>query len=398
MVSPRVTYENQPDSRGTMLMLSHCVPDPCGDAARGRAWQLLRLANMTHRVWLACVADGPVQLEQWRALANVTEGVQIRQPATMHRFASLPLSCVDQSLRQSMLIGGSMAQMIDPWRTAMRFDAVLCTHPQLWRDVEATKTDSRLCDLNRPTSITQQIAADSAPLHRAWWHRRRSEHHRGLESRVASNCDALIVGHESYLRHVGLLGRPTVVMADSVDVSFFAHHAQPAASDEGTTRLAFHLNWSGDNERWISEWFHRHVWPTVRQAVPGAALAHTDVTGAGRTIDALRQASVVVSPEPDPGRARWPVLQAMAMERAVIAPQQAVGEMGVRHGEHLLLTRQERDWTEMCIESLRSSRVRTQLSRGARAFVENHCPILTTGRDVLSMLTGGRSAPLLQAA
>jgi len=135
------------------------------------------------------------------------------------------------------------------------------------------------------------------------------------------------------------------------------------------------------------------VWPTVREAVPEAKLARTNA----RTLDALRDASVVVSPEPDPGRARWPVLQAMALERAVIAPQQAVGEMGVRHGEHLLLTRQERDWTEMCVESLRSAKVRSQLSRGARAFVERYCPIVSTGHELLSMLGGG-SNTMLRAA
>jgi len=393
MVSARNTTR-QPDTRGTMLMLSHCVPDPCGDAARGRAWQLLRVASTTHRVWLACIADGPVQLEQWRALANITEGLQLRQPATLHRMASAPVARINAELGQACKLSASMAQLIDAWRGGMHFDAVLSTHPMLWRDAQNTKADMRLCDLNRPTSIQHQLAAGASPMHSAWWHRRRSRRHRDLEMRVASTCDALIVGHQNYLRHVATLGRPAVVMADSVDVGFFARQPESHHIDDASPRLAFHLNWSGDNERWISEWFHRHVWPTVREAVPGAELARTD----GRTLDALRHASVVVSPEPDPGRARWPVLQAMALERAVIAPQQAVGEMGVRHGEHLLLTQQERDWTEMCVESLRSANVRSQLSRGARAFVERYCPIVSTGRDLIGMLNGQSADNMLRAA
>lgn len=80
----QVRFVDSDVRKPTLLMLSHCVPDAVGTPQRTRTWQLLRLVSQSYQVRLAALADGPVSLEQWRAISAYAQSVvfePIRAPA-----------------------------------------------------------------------------------------------------------------------------------------------------------------------------------------------------------------------------------------------------------------------------------------------------------------------------
>ena len=71
-----------------MLMLSHCIPDQFDNANRHRAWQLLQLASHSYRVYLACVYDGPANLDQWRATYELVDRLALQSRPFVHRWVA----------------------------------------------------------------------------------------------------------------------------------------------------------------------------------------------------------------------------------------------------------------------------------------------------------------------
>ena len=65
-----------------LLRLNHCVPESTSDACRVRVWQMLRLASQSHRIYLVCLKDGPINLTHWLAARYVAEEIFIEPSAS----------------------------------------------------------------------------------------------------------------------------------------------------------------------------------------------------------------------------------------------------------------------------------------------------------------------------
>lgn len=334
------------DDRPKLLMLSHCVPHALGGSSRARTWQLLRQASQTHQIYLIATLDAPVCLSQWQPVYNLTRRMVLETRPRLWR-------------------GPRIGHTLSAWHGAEGFDAVMVTHPSLWRHIASMNQSLRLCDLH------------GAPTNHP------------LERHIAEDCDVVLLGRASQAGRFAGRSAPTLVMPESVDLNYFT----PAAdAGEARLRLVYH----GDSRpRRVAtrEWFERRVWPQVHKAVPAAHLETSAAVKAMDALHALRSASVVVAPPTEDGRTHWPVLQAMAMARPVIAPQQAAQDLGARHGEHLLMARDEQDWVEQCVQSLRCASIRLQLAKGARHFVESHCPVTAGVTDALSSALLWRHRP-----
>jgi hypothetical protein len=192
---------------------------------------------------------------------------------------------------------------------------------------------------------------------------------------------------------------PTQVLPQGIDLGYYAdlHDHVSEATPGKRSRVLMHVDNEHRSDRRCTQWFVRDVWPNIVAQAPEARLELTRSHGF-RPLSALRQASIVAAPHNRPASARFPVLQAMAMHRPVIASARAMGQAGARHGEHLLLSRSTREWVDCCVAALRSATIRTRLAHGARAFVERHGPIAQTGRLLLETLRGPQGAAGLRQA
>lgn len=356
-----------------LLMVSHCVPDAVGGADRARAWQLLRVARQSHSVYLACLLDGAVNLSQWRPVAGQVRQLVIQPRGSWRQIAA---GLAGTWGRRSGLLtaqGRGLAGAIHHWSENLRFDTVLCTHPAMCAVTRSTEARLRICDL--ATARDRDLRQGRT---------------------VHTDADLIITGPETGPDQQPSGARNTIVLPLRIDPDYFKR----VRFSQMTRRFArpglgvvVHSAWNDWAPKEKLSWFDRRVWPAIKRAVPQAYLGNTR-RGPTDPFATLSDASVVVCPDADPARAQLPVLQAMAMQRAVIASSLVLDDPHVRarHGEQLLLGRGERDWIDYCVELLRSASSRLHLAQRARASLERYATLEQTGQPLTQALTHGQNA------
>lgn len=357
----------KPLTKPKLLMISHCLPDPCGQAADARAWQLLRLSGMDHEVDLACIVQDRVNLAQWRLAAAQTSRLAIDTLSLGGRCISRLRQLMHPRMGHGMQLPHAMGPSISAWQESTAYDAVLCTHPALWKLARQITAGQTICDLD---------GAGDPASHQAVW----------------DECDLLTISQRDRLPWSHLFSSQAdrlLHLPHAVDLDCF----DPQDALEHQPRLMLHVDQRTRMGKAVSHWFARHVWSHVKQAVPAAQWS--PLTGQTRAMQqAMREASVIVSPVEDPNLGQWPVLQSMAMCRPVIAAGKAISQMDVRHGEHLFVSNKTQDWVEHCVESLRSATLRMKLARAGRSYVEHHCPIQRSGQVMTQWLSQRSPAAL----
>ncbi len=123
--------------RPRLLMLSHCVPaEETGTGDRARAWQLITTFGRSHDIHLACQADGPVSLAQWRALHARTKRIVIEPISRLRRALSRLVSMISPATGEAIAMHRVLRQPIQEWSARLAIEAVLCTRTSL---LEATR-------------------------------------------------------------------------------------------------------------------------------------------------------------------------------------------------------------------------------------------------------------------
>lgn len=389
---------NDGSNQPALLMLSHCVPDACGDARRARAWQMLRLAAHTHRVHLVALEDGPVNLVHWRALQNLCQRVVIQARGISHRWLARGIALLDPAAAARV----NLAILADPlatWLEDTRFDAIIMTHPALWPIARHIQAPRRIADLHWPASRMHPRHNGAEGRTDRSWNAWQARMHAAQEHAAAQGCDAVTIADPEHAASMSPTVCRAILLPDAVDLDYFAQAPRPRRPDpaDAPSCLFVHVDRStGDLARQL-DWFRREIWPTVVQAVPEATLSWTG-RETHRTVNAeLLRAAVVVSPADQPELAHWPVLQALAMRRPLVAASPGVEGLGILHGKHALLSRNQREWVDYCVQSLRSARFRLQLADGGRDHVERHFPVVSSGIELLRAMQPGRPGPALAA-
>lgn len=376
-----------------LLLLSHCVPDPFGHADRARAWQLLRLCSQTHSVALACIQDGPVSLPQWRHINARTTQFAIVPRRRRRRLAGSLISLYNHAVANCLSYSNALAIPMTWWIARQRFEIALATAPVLWPELLHVDAERRLCDVRGPISRNYESWALSAfvaapgwlahPLAR--WRWRQARHYQHLEQQIAQTADALLVDRPSVARAFERRARRTLVLPHAIDLEAFASlredHPFSVSPQSSHPRLVLHTDWRHPHARQM-ERFVRLVWREVRQAVPQATLVQSGpaepirrnpaalpATTTTNNLRSLFDATVVLSPTGDPDIHRWPILQAMALQRPVIAVGEQMDGLDANHGEHLVFARTPEEAADWAIQSLRQEDVRLRLAEGAHGYI-----------------------------
>ena len=380
-----------------LLMLSHCIPDAAGEPDRARAWQLLKLASKTHQVRLACVMDGPVNLNQWRAINGLAQQIIIERHQAHRRLIGHVLRPLSKSMANRFTHHTSLMAPTNRWTSGQRFDTVLCTHATFWRQARGIATRVEICDLNTPTNTSQSLIEYHINSDRA------SSHH----ARSDSNPDpqaVFTVGQTQDQRYfAGSQGR-SILLPPIVDSSFFAKlSSEQLKLRRRSTHLnvVFHCNWKDQTSSRLLPWFQRRIWPAIKQAVPDSQFRDTrpKINDPATT---LSQAAIVVMPAQNPETAHLPISQAMASQRAVIVSRHAIEHirLDVCHGEHLLMAHHDKDWVNYCVGLLQSALARQRLSHNARVFIDQYPTLEQAGQELIEQLTipDHRYQPISRAA
>jgi glycosyltransferase involved in cell wall biosynthesis len=175
---------------------------------------------------------------------------------------------------------------------------------------------------------------------------------------------------------------PVVVIPNGVDVETFSPTTIPSACNQ-TVLFVGSLN-VRMNEEALS-WFVSNAWPEVRDQVPNATFQIVGRNPTKRVNDLSRKpgvevvgtvddvvpyydhASVFVAPFAFGGGTKLKVLEALSMERQLIATPVGVKGINVADGEHGLIREREQGFSTAVSESLREPD--NQLGASGRALV-----------------------------
>jgi sugar transferase (PEP-CTERM/EpsH1 system associated) len=176
---------------------------------------------------------------------------------------------------------------------------------------------------------------------------------------------------------------PTVVVPHGVDLDYF--RPSDAALEPGTIVFTGSIDYRPNSDAVID--FAQEILPRIlrtRQDVtftivgrePPAAVRrlagpHVIVTGAVPDVRPyLRQATIVVVPLRMGSGTRIKLLEAMAMEKAIVTTSIGCEGLDVIHGEHLLVADGPDAFAQASTRLLENASLRAELGRNGRALVE----------------------------
>ena len=376
--------------RPDILCLTHRVPFPPDKGDRIRTYHILRYLAQRANVHLACLADEPVDVKTRAALAEFTS-----------RLAIVPLRRLSRNLRTlgSLLIGRTASEgafrssklrtILRGWCDETRFHAVFASASSLvpYLRLPEMRPIPAVIDLIDVDSQKWLDYAAASRGPRSWLYRLEGRRLRGLEESLPTWARAvtLVSEAEADLYRTFCTPGPVHAISNGVDLDYFQPQlpaAEPTCVFVGA--LDYRPNVDG------ATWFCREVWPEVRRRCPDAKVslvgrkpvsavcrlgAISGIEVVGQVPDVrpyLARASVAVVPLLIARGVQNKVLEAMAMEKAIIASPAALEGLEAKAGVHMLTASTITEWIGAIRCLFADADLRQRLGGAARLFVEDH--------------------------
>jgi sugar transferase (PEP-CTERM/EpsH1 system associated) len=377
-------------SRPNILYLVHRVPYPPNRGDRIRSYHLLRHLARGANVYLATLADEPLEPGTEAALSQLCRRVAI-EPVSQQRWLRAAGSVLlGRSATAGLFASPQLRQTVDRWAEETRFEAVVvfCSSMAGYLEAPGLRGVPVLADLVDVDSqkFADYAAKGSGP--KAWLYRWEGARLRQVERRLCQRSAAITLVSEAeaeLFRH-SCPNDKTIAVKNGVDLEFFSPVDQAPQSKRCVFigALDYPPNIDGIG------WFCNEVWPHLRATHPGATLAIVgrQPVPAVRRLDAIpgvevigsvpdvrphvAAASVAVVPLRIARGIQNKVLEALAMAKPVIASPSALEGLEVTAGEHVLSAVSVSDWISSLEMLFRDSRFGAQLGEAGREFVETH--------------------------
>lgn len=202
--------------------------------------------------------------------------------------------------------------------------------------------------------------------------------------RAAAGCTVTSLREEQILNEI-VPGKPTAVVMNSVDITYFRPSEAQTDPDElvftGLMRYRPNVDAVCHFVRSTMPLIQR-VRPRTRLTIVGAGpspevlrLAGPDVRVTGTVADVrpfLERAAVVVVPIRTGGGTRFKVAEGLAMGKAVVATTIGAEGIGVRHGEQVLLADDPAAFADQVVRALEDRALARALGAAGRDFAERN--------------------------
>jgi glycosyltransferase involved in cell wall biosynthesis len=376
-----------------LLVTSAFLPWPADNGYKLRTLSLLQgLASLGHEVTLLAFAP-PTEaardhaaLEQWCRRVEVVPMTLPSLSSAGGYLARLGSLASGQPFSARRFRAGDMERRIRDWLDTSAGDAVIADGVFCLVNVPATSVPVLLNAHNVEHVILERYARhEGSPLKRLYA-RLEARKLRAFEraacgrSAVVMPCSEVDRGHLGRLRP----GRPQVVVPNVVDVDGYA----PVAGGDGDTVLfQGGLDWYPNRD--AVAFFVSEVLPRVRRAWPAARLIvagrnpsdafrrrwtrHGAVEFTG-TVDDMRpliaRAALSVVPLRIGSGTRLKILEAAAMERAVVSTRLGAEGLAFVEAEEIVLADEPQAFADAVVGLLADRERRATLGRAARRRVE----------------------------
>lgn len=375
-----------------LLFLSHRIPFPPNKGDKLRSYRLLRFLSERYRVYLGSFIDVPEDIPYREEVLRYCADIFIPELSPkIARLTSLRGLLSGEALSLAYYRNGKMRRWIDRCvrehgiTKAVVFSSVMAQylrpHPRLRRVVDLVDVDS--------AKWTAYATEHDWPL--SWLYAREGRRLLDFEQEAVASADA------SYLTtsaEVALLERlapqarnKVQVMANGVDATYFSPDLTRVSPFEaGIEALVF----TGAMDYWPNvdavSWFAKEILPKLRAARPAlrfyiVGMRPTDVVQAlgnlqgvvvtGTVPDVrpyLQYARLVVAPLRIARGVQNKVLEAMAMEKAVVASAACASGIGAMAGTEYEAAADAGEFIVKILSLMESARLLT-MGKAARARV-----------------------------
>jgi polysaccharide biosynthesis protein PslH len=380
-------------ARCRILYLTHRVPYPPNRGDRIRSYHTLRFLAVRADVDLACLADEPVADDCKAVLAGLCRRVAIVPVPCRRRWLSACQSLArGRSATEGLFHSAELGDTLRTWGADTQYDAAVafCSSMAQYLDVPGLKSSRRLVDLVDVDSQKWFDYADRALPPARWLFRFEGRRVRNLEQQLAHTADALTVvsSAEADLLRGFSPRAPVHAIPNGVDLDYFQPGPADAVTAEPTCVFVGALDYRA-NVDGIS-WFCEAVWPQVLAKIPTAKLlivgrrpvASIKQLSARRGIEVigdvpdvrpyLRRAQLVVVPLRIARGIQNKVLEALAMQKPVIASPQALEGLNLIPGQHACVADSAAQWVNIVVDLLNNPTQQAEYGVAGRAFVMNH--------------------------
>ena len=372
-----------------LLFISHRVPYPPDKGDRVRAFHEIEALSKHFRVTLAALAHDRSHHEVALLLEGMCDKV-ILAPAggkigflrgawCMARGRSVTEGYFHSSRMRRLLIAESHQEP---------FDLVFAYSSGTLPYALAISAPARVIDMVDVDSAKWASYAEASFWPKSWLYRREAQAVCRLEEKAVRKCDAVLLVSEVEVAALGAGGEHVVAVANGVDADFFAPGlVEPI--DLGPASLVFTgtMDYRPNVEGVC--WFARQVWQGLKQRVPKltftivgrdpapavqrlAETAGITVTGAVPDVRPfLAAASVAICPLQIARGIQNKILEAMAMERAVVTSPVALEGLDAEDGKHVVQADSPAEWQEHILNLITNDDFRRELGKRARRHVQD---------------------------
>ena len=363
-----------------LLMLVHRIPYPPNKGDKIRSFNLLKQLAEHYEVHLGCFIDDPfdlqyqhnlqqwcasvccVQQSKWQAklvgLSGFITNKAITLPyyfsATMQKWVNRTLS--EQPINQVVVYSSSMAQYVDKPE-----------YQSLNRVIDFVDIDS---------DKWRQYANKSTGIKR-WFYQREARLLQQYEIDICSRFNNSLFVSDDEAQAFRTLVEPAQhnkvhSLLNGVDVDFFTPEA--ATREAEVTLPKQYIVFTGAMDYWANVdavcWFCQHIWPRLRQQYPQLHFmivggkpstevrALTKLNGVivtGRVHDVrtyIKSAQFAVAPMLIARGIQNKVLEAMAMDKAVVCSSMAMEGINAPVTENAVIADGVDDFTKACLKLL----------------------------------------------
>ena len=378
--SASVTLAGRPlGSRPRVAIVSPYYPWPLGHGGVVRIFSMLREGSREFDLFLYCFAEAGAESNPGPVMEFVHQAVLFEMPKYREpRWASIEPPEVREFRSAAM-------------RTRLRADGVTFGFSLV--QAEYTQLAPYTADVLVAHDVTFDLYAQLAEKNfsfGAWWDWWRWWR---FEMAAARRVRRVVVMAE---KDAALLGvNSACVLANGVDLARFVPCPEPVG-----LRLLFVGSFRHFPNVTAFRFFFEEVWPAIRRAVPEVSLEvvagpdylryWADMPGSGDgvtvhgfvsdVVPMYRAASLVLSPTLVSAGTNLKVLEAMAMERAVVSTTSGCAGLGLRHGETVWIADGAAAFAEGVILLLRDPGLRRRIAWTARELAEANFDWTAIGR------------------
>jgi polysaccharide biosynthesis protein PslH len=392
-----------------LLMVSACLPQPSWGAST-RNYYLLKALTSQHQVTLYALVNGdePVATSELAQLASITSGLRIfpRPLSSAKRWHQLKSMINAKSYFLDLFILPEVQEALDTVLLHEHYDAVIYESSLIAGYRLPGKVKIIIDQHNIEHELLERTFELESNVIRKWFSRQEARPLKHGELERCRHADLVLVTseREHILLQRFLPQQMIKIVANGVDIEAFR-------SDCFEQTVPNQVVFTGTMDYYpniqAALFFAQYCWPRIRAQIPDATwlivgknpppgvqrLAELPgVTVTGRVPDVrpyLAASAVAIAPLHTGSGTRLKILEALAMQKAVVSTSIGCEGLSVTPGKHLVVADQAEAFAQAVITFMQNPLMRAAYGAAGRSLVEAEYSWDRCGKQLLQAVEAG---------